>query len=165
MLVGNSADNHSAAEQKLRKAIELDEKLVAAQIELADLMLEQDRLTEAAEIVGQLEARGFLEPEAEKIKSALELKKSGAETGGVDACRAAAEKNPEDLDLKIDLAEALAASGSHEEALQAALEVVQNDFGQHRERARQTMIDIFRVLPADSGLTSEYRRKLSMALF
>ena len=160
------ADSDPAeAEAKLRSAIEIDPKLVAAQIELASLLMTLEKTDEASELIEKLEGRGFLEPEAERVKSALEIQRAGSEKGGVDACRAAVKSAPENLSLQIDLAEALAATGTHEEALQIALSVVQNDFGDHRERARHVMIDIFRVLPADSELTKDYRRQLSMALF
>ena len=160
------ADSKPAeAEAKLRNAIEIDPKLAAAQIELASLLLAIEKTDEASELIEKLEGRGFLEPEAERVKSALEIQRAGSEKGGVDACRAAVKSDSENLSLQIDLAEALAATGTHEEALQVALSVVQNDFGDHRERARQVMIDIFRVLPPDSELTKDYRRQLSMALF
>ena len=129
------------------------------------MLRKQQKTDECATIIEQLEARGFLEPEAERIKSALEISRAGSEKGGVDACKAAMESDPENLSLKVDLAEALAAKGEHEEALKTALSVVQNDFGDQRERARQVMVDIFRLLPPDSELTSDFRRQLSMALF
>lgn len=153
------------AEAKLRRACELDPNHAHAHIELAELLLSEAKLDECAEVVGKLEDRGFLEPEAERVKSALEIQRHGSRSGGVEACRSALSADPGNLTLKIDLAEALAASESHEEALQLALSIVQEDQGDHRERARQTMVDIFRLLPPDSELTAEYRRKLSLALF
>ncbi|MCA9214819.1 MAG: thioredoxin [Planctomycetales bacterium] len=160
-----SESNIAEAESKLRNAIELDPRLDAAKIELADVLLKAGKLDESGEIIEQLEARGFLEPEAERVKAALEIKQAGAESGGVDTCREKLAADPGNLTLKTELAEALASAGQHEEALQIALSVVQASTGDDRERARHAMVDIFKILPPDSELASEYRRKLSMALF
>ena len=113
--------------------------------------------------MAELEQRGFLEPEAEKIKAALEL---GQKTGhDLEERRQAAHANPDDLSLQLALAESLVGAQRFEEALETCLALVQHDRQGTGELARQLMIDIFRVLPEDSELTSTYRRKLSMALF
>ncbi len=155
----------SAAEQKFRQAIAADARLDAAKIGLAQLLLEQDRNEETAEIIEELERRGFLEPEAEKIKAALHLSQHSIESGGVEACRAASAKSPEDLQLQFELAEALAGAQQYEEALEICLRLVQADRQRFGESARDTMVDIFRLLPDDSELTRTYRRKLSTALY
>ena len=75
-------------------------------------------------------------------------------------------KYPTDnLELQLRLAEALAGDRQYEESLQVCLVIVEKDKTGLGDSARQVMIDIFRVLPDDSELTSTYRRKLSMALY
>jgi putative thioredoxin len=99
------------------------------------------------------------------LLSAVELKLAGAKSGGVAALREASAKNPQDREVQLNLAEALAADGEYEAALQTALAVLQADRAQHGDRARQIMLGVFNMLPPDSDLTREYRRKLSMALY
>ena len=72
--------------------------------------------------------------------------------------------SPEDRDLKFQLAEALAASGQYADALAICLELVERDRKGVGERARQTMIAIFQLLPTGSELVTEYQRQLSMVL-
>ena len=80
------------------------------------------------------------------------------------AARAALAANPEDLNLKFQLAEALAAAGQYADALALCLELVERDRKGIGEQARQTMVAIFQLLPADSALVTEYQRQLSLAL-
>ncbi len=153
------------AEERLRAAIATDPSHSAAPIALADFLAQQERFAEAKSLIVELERRGFLEPEAERIKAAIERHDQGAAVGNVDECRARVGQEPDNLSRKLDLAEALAAAESYEESLQLCLEAVQGDRGALRERARQIMVDIFRLLPDDSDLVGAYRRKLSMALY
>ena len=83
----------------------------------------------------------------------------------LDGLRASAQGEPENLPRQLELAEALGAAGQHEEALQRCLEIVEKDKHGVGKEARQVMVDIFRVLPDDSTLVTDYRRKLTLALY
>jgi putative thioredoxin len=158
-------DNPAEGEAKLREAIGLDPKLSTAQIALAEVLLTQGRASEAQQIVDELEQRGYLEPEAEKLKAQLNLQAHGQQAGNVDELRKVVAASPDDSETKFKLAEALAAAGQYEEALQTFIELIKRDPTAFRERGRQAMVDIFQLLPGDSELTSTYRRQLSMLLY
>ena len=117
----------AAAEAKFCEAIQLEPNLAAAQIGLAQLLLEQDRLDECAKAIEQLQKRGFLEPEAEKIKAALGLRQQADRAGDLETCRAAATQKPDDVSLRLRLAETLAAAQEYEEALEIGLGIVVAD--------------------------------------
>jgi putative thioredoxin len=155
----------AAAEAKLREAIASAPAAdIRPKIKLADLWMQQNRLEESHQLLSELHAAGY-ERDVERLLSAVELRLAGAKGGGTAALRAALAKSPHDRNLQLNLAEALAAEGEHEAALQNALAVLQADRAQHGERARQIMLGVFNLLPADSELTRDYRRKLSMALY
>lgn len=157
------ATDPAAAETKYRELLAKLPREPAVQIGLGRLLLALERNAEAQEIITQLEARGFLEPEAQKLKAAIEL--AGMRGGDLAALSAAASAQPNDLDAKLALASALAGAGRHEEALQAALAVLEVQKTGPGEQAKQLMLDIFRVLPNDSELTRTYRRKLTSLLY
>ena len=69
------------------------------------------------------------------------------------------------LQAQLDLGEALAGSGRHQEALDILLSLVERDRHGVGESARKMMLDVFRVLPDDSELVQQYRRKLSTVLY
>jgi putative thioredoxin len=84
--------------------------------------------------------------------------------GSVEAARAAVAASPGDLGKKLALAEALSAAGDYPEALEMLLDLVERDRKGVGEEARKTMIAIFQVLPADSELVGDFRRRLSVVL-
>ena len=153
------------AEAKYREALELAPGEDGIKVALARLLLAQHRQSDAREIITQLEARGFLEPEAQHIKAELDLHAAAAESGGVAECRGALAAKPDDLGLHLKLADALIEAKQYQEALDLCLQVVQKDFGPFREQSRTTMVNLFKVLGPEAELTKTYRRKLSTALY
>ncbi len=161
------AGDPRAAEARYNTALSLDPDLTPAEIGLARIALADGRLEDAQARILDMERRaGVLEPEAEKLKAEITLRLQAQQAGGsVEAARAALAGRPDVPELKFQLAEALAASRQYAEALAICLELVER----HRkspvgERARQTMIAIFQLLPPDSELVTEYQRQLSMVL-
>jgi putative thioredoxin len=154
-----------AAEAKYREALQLVPDEHAITIRLARVLLMQGRLDECRSLIEQLAQRGYLEPEAERIKSELEVRQSALETGGVDQARRASEANPNDLTLQIRYADALAAAQQHRKALELLLDVVQRDKSGIGAEAKATMIKVFDMLGPASELTGEFRRKLATALY
>jgi putative thioredoxin len=154
------------AEAKYTAALSLDPDLAAASTGLARIALERGRLDDAAARVAALERRGFLEPEAEKVKAEITLRAQAQQAGGItlEAARAAMAASPDDPRLKFQLAEALAAAGQYADALALCLELVERDPKGTGEKARQTMTAIFQLLPPTSELVTEYQRLLSLAL-
>jgi putative thioredoxin len=154
-----------ASEARFREALALAPNNPAANAGLARALLRRGQTDDARAVIKALEARGFLEPEAEAVKAELSLREQAAAGGGVDASRAALAANPGDPQRKLALAEALAASGAYEEALDLALAVVEEGGKGPREEARRVMLNIFQLLAPDSELAAEYRRRLSSALY
>lgn len=157
------ATDPQQAEQVYREILAQQPADGNAQIGLARLLVAQQRSEEAEVIIGQLESRGFLEPEAEKLKAALQLQDQGKVDLG--ALRQAVEAEPGNLTLQLQLAQALAGNGQYEQAFEICLALVEQDRHGVGEQARQAMVDIFRALPGDSELVSDYRRRLAMLLY
>ena len=153
-----------AAREKYAAAVRSTLSQSQAQTGLARIALDQGRLEEAQARILEMERRGFLEPEAEKVKAELMLRLQAGQAGRVEAARTALAANPEDPDLKFQLAEALAAAGEYNDALALCLDLVERDRKGIGEKARQTMVAIFQLLPPDSALVTEYQRQLSLAL-
>jgi putative thioredoxin len=146
-----------------RRLHEAEPQRAEPRIGLARIALAQENVEEATRWIDELEARGFLEPEAQKLKASLELQsKKYVDVGAIEQ---AAANAPNDWQLQLQLAEALAAQQRYGEALETLLKIVEQDRKGLGEQARALMVDIFRILPDDSELTSSYRRKLSAALY
>jgi putative thioredoxin len=153
------------AERLYRQAIMLAPKSAEAKIGLVRTLIALGDQAAAREVISELEARGFLEPEAEKLKSQLEISSHHLSGGEIARLQEAVAASPGDLRLKLQLAEALLADANYEEGLRNALEVVEQGQGDVREAARSRMVDTFRVLGDDHPLTTTFRRQLSLALY
>jgi putative thioredoxin len=152
------------AARKLYAAIlEQNPQVAEAAFGEARLLLAANLHDEAKAIIDRLEARGFLEPEGQKLKAALEIDEK--RDTDLDALENQAAAAPDNLQLQLELGEALAAHGQHEKALQTLLGIIAREKTGIGDQARLLMIDIFRVLPEDSELTSTYRRQLASLLY
>jgi len=152
-----------AALAKYQALAAKDPKNADVKIGLARMLLQQEQVDECQEIIAELEARGFLEPEAEKVKATLDL--HGMKDDHLAETRAAAAAKPEDNDLQFQLAESLAGAQQYEEAMEICLALIEKDRQGTGEPSRLLMLEIFRALPGDSELVNTYRRRLSMLLY
>lgn len=138
-----------------------DEKALTG---LARVLVALGRNAEAEEVLESLARRGPLNDEAARVKARILLKDGAQETGSVDQCRSVLAQEPGNRALQFRLAEALAGDGDYAEALETCLTLVEEDRRGTGESARRLMLAIFSLLPDDSELSSDYRRKLSFAL-
>lgn len=158
------ATNPEAAEGRYREALQLDPNAAMAKIGLARALQAQGRPEESRALLQELERRGFLEPEAERLKAELTIQDHAEQVGGVAEARQALSASPEDLNLRYRLAEALAAESEYPEALEICLDLIERDRRGLGESARELMLAIFQMLPADSELVADFRRRLSLVL-
>ncbi len=155
----------AAAEAKLREALTLSPELPFAKIALARVLHAQGESEEAGQLIAELVKRGFLEPEAERLKAQLEIESVAQASGGIEEAQKAVDANPDDLSLRIPLADALAADGQHQAALEICLQVIHLDKTGAGVQAKETMLNILNLLDAESDIASVYRRKLATALY
>jgi putative thioredoxin len=137
------ADPAEAAERWLARLAEHPDD-VEARTGLARLSLQAGDLDEAAALLAPVAAA----PEAAEPLSRLRLLR---EAGDPASPYAGAARQ--------------AADGEPGEALATLLGAVRAAAGEERERPRQLMVDVFRVLGDDDPLTQRYRRALTAALF
>lgn len=149
----------------LVEAVRLDADAPIFQIALARILLALDQDQECTELLGRLESRGFLEPEAQQIKDQLEMKSVVEDSGGITAARAALEAAPESSEAKIQLAEALGVEKRYAEACDLLLEVVMNDRTEVRDQAKDAMVTVLASMGPKSQLAGDYRRRLATAFY
>ncbi|MDG1893689.1 MAG: tetratricopeptide repeat protein [Fuerstiella sp.] len=164
-LAHEGAGELETAEASLRSAVEFDGNTPQFSIAHARVLLTLDREQECKEIIDQLETRGFLEPEAEELKTQLALRENVEESGGTTAAREALQSAPDDTELQIRLAEALCIDKRFDEACDMLLTVIANDRTEVRDKAKEAMVAVLSAMGPKSQQASDYRRRLATAFY
>jgi putative thioredoxin len=126
-------------------------------------------LMNAGDRDGALETLEKISPAAEERKIAdrliARLQLQGDQSVDEATLRQKLAAQPNSLDARFDLAQALAANEKFEEALSEFLDIVKSDREFRDDGARKAMVQIFEVLGPDHPLTDKYRSELATVLF
>ena len=101
--------------------------------------------------------------EADRLAAAMRIRQSGA--GDEAGLRARVAGQPDDLEARFALAQALAAGGRYDEALEHYLAIVKRTAAFRDDGARKAMLDIFDLLGPGNELADRYRSELAKVLF
>ena len=153
------------AEACYRKASELEPEFAQFRINHARVLLELNRDQECREIIDELNKRGYLEPEAQALVAQLEMRSQVEESGGVAEAKKSLEANPEDLTLKLKLAEAYGADSRFEEACELCLELVKKNRDGVGIQAKEVMVGLLTVMGSKSRLAADFRKRLATAFY
>jgi len=101
--------------------------------------------------------------EADRLIARVKLAEGGAQDDA--ALQAKVKAEPNNLEARFELAQALAGMEKYEEALTEFLTIVKTDRGFQDDGARKAMVQIFEVLGSDHPLTDRFRSELASVLF
>ncbi|NNK15492.1 MAG: thioredoxin [Sulfitobacter sp.] len=104
-------------------------------------------------------------PELEAAHAQLQLARQAADAGPVADLTAEVEANPEDLQARFDLAQALYANGDAAGAVDHLLELFKRDREWNEGAAKTQLFTIFDALKPNDPVVLNGRRKLSSMIF
>ncbi|KAJ57472.1 thioredoxin [Actibacterium mucosum KCTC 23349] len=104
-------------------------------------------------------------PEVEAARAQLELARQAADAGPVAELRSAVEANPDDMQTRLDLAQALHAAGDVSDAIDELLEMFRRDREWNDGAAKAQLFTIFDALKPEDPLVLSGRRRLSSMIF
>ena len=139
----------------------IDKLLPPPQLAAARLAIDEHRLDEAERLLDEIKPDIDWDAQAETLKQALAFARTG---GSEKDLVAKVNANPADLDSRLALAGALAAGHDYRAALEQLLEIIRRNREWKDGEARKQVLAIFN-LADDADLVSEYRKKLSAALY
>jgi len=153
------------AAQTFAAILQEDPMNAAAYAGLVRAHIALDELDQAEAILNGAPAEISQSPEIDAAHAQLELARQAADAGPVAELKATVEANPEDLQARFDLAQALYANGQAEEAIEELLGLFSRDREWNDGAAKQQLFTIFEALKPTDPVMLNGRRKLSSMIF
>lgn len=153
------------AAQVFAAIIQEDPQNAAAYGGLARTHLALDDVDSAEHVLSGAPDELSSAPEIEAVRAQIALARQAANAGPVAELRAKVEANPEDHQARIDLAQALYASGDAEGAVNELLESFRRDREWNEGAAKAQLFTIFDALKPNDPVVLNGRRKLSSMIF
>lgn len=148
----------------LEEALMLDINHVESRVLAADILLHTNQLQEAREMLDALPYDQRTDNRVVALLARLEFAAQSAGLPDTAALDARIQRNPDDLEARLQLANQLVAQENYEAALQHLLEIILRDRQFGDDVGRKTMLSVFNLLGGEGDLVSAYRRKLASAL-
>ena len=150
----------------LDDASQADPANETVQLDMAEIRIDAGQLDAARALLDALEHKARDASRHKALQARLKLVAAG---GGADAAalQARIAANGDDLDARLQLANALALSGDYRPALEHLLAIVRRDRKWQDEAARKAMLDLFTLLGGDAqfdDLVREFRIALARTL-
>ncbi|CUH86727.1 Thioredoxin C-1 [Phaeobacter sp. CECT 5382] len=142
-----------------------DDKSAAAYGGLARAHIALGDLEQAEAVLNGAPAEISDAAEIEAARAQIELARQAENAGPVAELAAKVEANPEDLDARFELAQALHAADDAEAAVSELLELFRRDREWNDGAAKAQLFTIFDALAANDPIVLNGRRKLSSMIF
>jgi putative thioredoxin len=153
------------AAQAFTSVLQLDQSNTKALAGMARIALNAGDPEQAREILDMAPPEKANDPDIAGVRTALDFAAnagSAADNGELGAKVAA---NPNDLQARYDLAEALSARGDFEGASEQLLAIIERNRDWNEGAARTQLLKIFEAAGLASDVAKQGRRKLSAILF
>lgn len=160
-----AAGDPGGAAQDYASAMQLDPENPQALAGLGRLYLEGGNDEAAAELVASASEAMSEHPEIKALLSRLSLTAEPVEDDVTTELLAAVNANPDNLDARLELAKAYAASGNNPPAVEHLLYSVEKNRMYNDQAARMFLLTIFEAEGTESPVSIKGRRRLSSILF
>ncbi|MEX0960123.1 MAG: thioredoxin [Burkholderiales bacterium] len=149
----------------LHNALELDVGNELARLDLAEALIETQELDEADALLSSVRQHIDWDERVATLRAAIAFARSAESGPGEAELIARLSENPGDCETRFALANLYAGAKRYRQALDELLQVVRQDKTWKDGAARKRILAIFNLAEDQPDLVSEYRRKLSSALY
>ena len=154
----NYADAYSAAKQ----AYDLNSERVDVRLVLAEAAARVGRIEQAKELIGTISMADH-DQSYHHVLSLIELAEQAADSPELRQLQQQVEAQPEQFELRLELAAKLVEVQRYEEALEHIFFVLSRELG--FANAKEQALRVINSLPAGDPLAAAYRRKLYSMLY
>jgi putative thioredoxin len=153
------------AAQGFMAVLQLDPENVKAIAGMARIALNAGDADEARQILSHVPPEKANDPEIQGVLAALELAAKAEAAGDTGDLALKVANEPENLQARFELAEALSAHGDLEHASEHLLAIIERNREWNEGAARAHLLKVFEAAGPMSEVTKQGRRKLSAILF
>ena len=157
-----ASGDYSGAFPMAKQAFEINPDNIDSKYLYIDCLIETGAVPAARELLAEIKLVDQ-DQRYHTLQGKVELAEQAADTPEIRALQEQAEANPDDLQVKVDLAVALYQVQRFEEALELLYGVLLKDFG--FGEAKKLILDIINALPDGDSLKSGYRRKVYSLMY
>ena len=133
--------------------------------QLADILIQQQRLDDAANILRSLPMDKQLEPQTAALLARLELMKTANDAPAMQELIKRLEQAPDNCEARYQLSSQYILQEDYEAALEQLLEILKRDRKYNDDAGRKGMLKVFEILGNTHPLVSQYRKRMTAALF
>ena len=154
----------TAALTPLRQAWEDSGHLLDITFNYARCLIECMRLDEAEAVLAEVR---LADQDAvyEQLQAQLQIKREAAKSPEIEALEQKMAADPEDLDVRHQLAVQYTNAGQFREAMEQLVHILQRDLGHGDGATRKLLLDTIASLVKGDPLAAEYQRKLYSLLY
>lgn len=155
-------NNVNAAYTSILQAYKIDNERADIKIVYADTLIQTGKVPEAESILATITMvdQGS---EYKSVMAKLELANQAADSPEIKALEVALESEPDNDELKHQLAVQYSQINKNEEALEILFRLIQKDNG--NITSKDLLLDVLKALPAGDPLATKYRRKLYTLMY
>lgn len=153
------------AEKLYRQQIDEDPNNDTARLELARLLVEQDRTEELEDVLGPIGAAGEAGAEAAKLRGIVALRGLAKDLPEEAIIAKQLKSQPDNAELLYAMGCRLAAKSQHLQALDTLLRAAELDRKLGETKVRNAMVQIFYVIGTRSEIADSYRKRLTQLLY
>jgi putative thioredoxin len=153
------------AAQSYAAALQIDPGHAKAIAGLARVYLQSGDADQARAVLEMAPPEHANDADIQGVRAALEIAANAENAGDTGELRRKLAADPNDLQARFDLAEALSARGDFEGASEQLLAIIAKNRDWHDGAARQQLLKIFEAAGPMSDVAKQGRRKLSAILF
>ena len=154
----------AAALAPLRQAFEESGQRPDIAIALAHALVECLRLDEAEQVLDSIRLADQ-DAAYEQVKAQLEIKREAAKSPEIEALEARLADNPEDLDVRHQLAVQYTDAGQFRDGMEHFVEILRKDLEHGDGATKRLLLDTIASLGKGDPLAAEYQRKLYSLLY
>lgn len=149
----------------LEQATELEPSYYPVQLDLAKIMIDEQRFEEAQQLLNKLPLSLQEETEVAQLMTRLHFATIAAKAPPLENLAKTLANNPDDLMARYQLSAIKVLEGEHEEAMELLLELMRRDRSFENDAGRQGLLMVFTLLGHQGSLVNRYRGKMSSLLY